>query len=130
MSDRYSIPALLFRVEEEIRRVVQASGDSLVKVIIECCLFADDVKRRLASAVVEAGADYVKTSTGFAAAGATIADVALLRDATGGQVGVKASGGIRDWGFCQKILSAGATRIGTSSGVAIVRQWQQIAGLA
>ena len=117
-------------VEEDIRRVVQAAGDSLVKVIIECCLFEDDVKRRLAGAVVEAGADYVKTSTGFAAAGAAVADVALLSDATRGQLGVKAAGGIRDWDFCQEIISAGATRVGTSSGVTIIRQWQQSAGLA
>jgi deoxyribose-phosphate aldolase len=116
-------------VEEDISRVVAASGAALVKVILECCLFADDVKQRLAAVAVAAGADFVKTSTGFAASGATVGDVKLLAAAVAGNAGVKAAGGIRDWKTCEVMLSAGANRVGTSAGVAIMRQWQRCAGL-
>jgi deoxyribose-phosphate aldolase len=117
-------------IHEEIRQVVAATGAVAVKVIIECCLFDDDVKRRLTEVVALSGADYVKTSTGFAAAGATVADVSLLAKTAAGRIRVKAAGGIRDWMTCQAMLAAGADRIGTSAGVFIVRQWQESAGLS
>lgn len=115
-------------VLEDIRRVVAAAESALVKVIIECCLFDDAVKRRLADIVVTSGAGYVKTSTGFAAAGATVDDVRLLAEAVSAGVKVKAAGGIRDWSSCRAMLAAGAERIGTSAGVAIMQQWQEDTG--
>lgn len=117
------------KVEDDIRGVVAASGTALVKVIIECCLFDDETKSRLAKIVANAGADFVKTSTGFSSGGATIEDVALLSAAVDGRIRVKASAGIRDWPSCQKMMTAGAARIGTSSGVEIMRQWRKDAGL-
>jgi deoxyribose-phosphate aldolase len=85
-----------------------------VKVILETCFLTDDEKRRGAELAVEAGADYVKTSTGFGSAGATAADVALLRRVVGPKVGVKAAGGIRDTATAIAMMEAGATRIGAS----------------
>jgi len=113
------------RVEAEIRAVTAAAGAARVKVIIECCCLDDGLKQALVERVVAAGAAYVKTSTGFAAGGATEADVRLLAAAAAGRIGVKAAGGIRDWESCRAMLAAGATRIGSSAGVAILRQWQQ-----
>jgi len=115
----------LQRVEEDIRGVTEAAGAARVKVIIECCCLDDGLKRALVERVVAAGAAYVKTSTGFAAGGATEADVRLLAAAAAGRIGVKAAGGIRDWVSCRTMLAAGATRIGTSSGIAILDQWRQ-----
>ena len=89
----------------------------------------DAEKRDLAGLVVNAGADYVKTSTGFAVTGATYEDVSLLASVVAGQAGVKAAGGIRDWQTMQKMLASGATRIGTSAGVSILQQWQESEGL-
>jgi len=117
------------RVGDDIRRVITAAGEALVKVIIECCLFTDDEKRKLAMLVADAGAAYVKTSTGFASGGATLADVRLLADAVDGRALVKAAGGIRDWACCAEMLKAGAARIGTSAGVEIIQQWQREVGL-
>jgi deoxyribose-phosphate aldolase len=117
-------------VLKDIRGVVAAAATAVVKVIIECCLFDHDVKRRLTEVVALSGADYVKTSTGFAASGATAEDVGLLSKAASGRVKVKAAGGIRDWPSCQAMLAAGADRIGTSAGVAIVEQWRESAGLS
>ena len=116
-------------VRDEIRKIVAATDSGLVKVIVECCLFDDAVKRTLAEIVAESGADYVKTSTGFAASGATLEDVSLLFRAVAGRIGVKAAGGIRDWPTCQAMLAAGATRIGTSAGVKIMQQWRNSADL-
>ncbi len=116
-------------VRDEIRKVVAAAENCLVKVIIECCLFDLSVKRRLAEIVVESGAGYIKTSTGFAAAGATLEDVRLLDRVIVGRIGVKAAGGIRDWPACELMLAAGASRIGTSAGVKIVQQWRNSQGL-
>ena len=116
-------------VVEDIRQVVAAAETAVVKVIIECCLFDDALKRRLAEIVAVSGADYVKTSTGFAAAGATVADVRLLAETVSARVGVKAAGGVRDWLTCQAMLAAGASRIGTSAGVVIMRQWRESTGL-
>lgn len=110
-------------VESEIAGVVQASkGKAIVKVIIETCLLTDDEKKQVCSVAVKAGADFVKTSTGFSTGGATIDDVSLMRKTVGAHVGVKASGGIRTKEDAQAIVHAGATRIGASSGIAIVSQ--------
>ncbi|WP_104091131.1 deoxyribose-phosphate aldolase [Arthrobacter sp. GMC3] len=94
--------------------------DSLLKVIIETSLLSDAEKVLACQAAVEAGADYVKTSTGFNGGGATASDVALMRQTVGPTLGVKASGGVRTLEAALQMIEAGATRIGTSSGVAIV----------
>lgn len=107
-------------VEADIRAVVEASGDKLVKVIIETCLLTDDEKVKACQLAVAAGADYVKTSTGFSTAGANIADVTLMRKTVGPIIGVKAAGGTRSYADAEAFIKAGATRIGTSAGVAIV----------
>lgn len=116
-------------VLEDVRQVVAAAGDAIVKVIIECCLLTDDEKRRLVDVVVDSGAGYVKTSTGFAASGATVADVRLLAQAASARIKVKAAGGVRDWPTCRAMLQAGADRIGSSAGTVIVQAWQEEAGL-
>ena len=107
-------------VEADIRAVVEASGAKLVKVIIETCLLTDDEKVKACQLAVAAGADYVKTSTGFSTAGANIADVTLMRKTVGPNIGVKAAGGTRSYADAEAFIKAGATRIGTSAGVAIV----------
>ena len=107
-------------VEDDIRAVVEASGDKLVKVIIEACLLTNDEKVKACQLSVAAGADYVKTSTGFSLHGATIEDVALMRQTVGPDIGVKAAGGARSLADAEAFIAAGATRIGTSAGVAIV----------
>lgn len=116
-------------VEDDICQVVAAAGSSIVKVIIECCLFDDVAKRKLAEIVAASGAGYVKTSTGFSTSGATAGDVSLLAKTVSGRVGVKAAGGIRDFATFQAMVESGASRIGSSSGVAIMRQWQATMGL-
>ena len=107
-------------VLDDIKAVVDASGDKLVKVIIETCLLTDDEKVRACQLSKEAGADYVKTSTGFSSGGATVADVALMRKTVGPDMGVKASGGARSYEDAIAFIEAGASRIGASSGVAIM----------
>ncbi|ALF11572.1 deoxyribose-phosphate aldolase [Parageobacillus thermoglucosidasius] len=108
-------------VERDIRAVVEAAkGKALVKVIIETCLLTEEEKVRACQLAVKAGADYVKTSTGFSTGGATTEDVALMRKTVGQNIGVKASGGVRDIKSAMAMVEAGATRIGTSSGAAIV----------
>jgi deoxyribose-phosphate aldolase len=106
----------------DIQCVVQESHDAggIVKVILETCLLTDEEKVSACQTAVVAGADFVKTSTGFSTGGATVEDVALMRRSVGPLTGVKASGGIRSLADLQKMVAAGATRIGTSSGVAIV----------
>lgn len=112
-------------VREDIAAVVRAARserkDAVVKVILETCLLTDEEKERACKLAVEAGADFVKTSTGFSKSGATVEDVRLMRKAVGPNVGVKASGGIRDKAAAQAMVEAGATRIGASSGMAIVQ---------
>jgi deoxyribose-phosphate aldolase len=108
------------QVKEDIRRVVQAAHGKPVKVIIETCLLTDEEKVRACLAAKTAGAAFVKTSTGFNKAGATVSDVALLRRVVGPEMGVKASGGIRDLTTALQLVEAGATRIGTSAGVKIM----------
>ena len=107
-------------VENDIRAVVEASRDKLVKVIIETCLLTNEEKEKACQLSVAAGADYVKTSTGFSTAGANVHDVALMRKTVGPNVGVKAAGGARSYADAEAFVKAGATRIGASSGVAIV----------
>ncbi|TWS95603.1 deoxyribose-phosphate aldolase [Streptococcus sp. sy018] len=108
-------------VESDIRAVVEASQDKLVKVIIETCLLTEEEKVLACQLAVKAGADFVKTSTGFSTNGATVADVKLMRETVGLEVGVKAAGGARSLADAQAFIEAGATRIGTSSGVAIIK---------
>lgn len=108
-------------VKEDIAKVVQATkGRALVKVIIETGLLTDDEKRLACTLAKEAGADFVKTSTGFGQGGATVEDVKLMREVVGSALGVKASGGIRTLNDARAMLEAGASRIGASSGVQIV----------
>lgn len=109
-------------VENDIVNIVKvAKGKSLVKVIIECCLLTDDEKVKACEIAAQSGADFVKTSTGFSTGGATIQDVMLMRRVVGEKVGVKASGGIRDYDTAITMINAGANRIGASSSVAIVK---------
>lgn len=107
---------------DDIRRVVDAADGGPVKVILETCLLTDDEKRRGARWACEAGAAFVKTSTGFSSGGADENDVRLLRAEVGPDVGVKASGGIRDAAAADRMIAAGANRLGTSAGVAIVTE--------
>lgn len=115
-------------VANEIGAVVVAARNARVKVIFECCYLDSEQKENLVEAAVTAGADFIKTSTGFAGGGATLADVELLVNRARGRVAVKAAGGIRDWATCQAMLAAGATRIGSSNSVQIVREWLQEKG--
>jgi len=108
-------------VDKDIRAVVEAAkGRALTKVIIETSLLTDNEKVKACEIAVNAGADFVKTSTGFSTGGATIEDIKLMRQTVGPTIGVKASGGVRDAKGAKDMIDAGATRIGASSGVAIV----------
>lgn len=109
------------RVEADISAVVSAiQGRAKLKVILECCLLTDEEKTAACLAAKRAGADFVKTSTGFSTGGATEHDVALMRAAVGDDMGVKASGGIRTREDALRMIAAGASRIGASAGIAIV----------
>ena len=109
------------RVEADISAVVSAiQGRAKLKVILECCLLTDEEKTAACLAAKRAGADFVKTSTGFSTGGATEHDVALMRAAVGDDMGVKASGGIRTQEDALRMIAAGASRIGASAGIAIV----------
>ena len=107
-------------VRDDIKAVVDAANGTLVKVIIETCLLTDEEKVKACELSVEAGADFVKTSTGFSTGGATAEDIALMRKTVGPDLGVKASGGVRNLEDMKKMIENGATRIGASSGVAIM----------
>ena len=110
-------------VEADIAGVVRAiDGRALLKVIIETCLLTDEEKVEACRASVRAGADFVKTSTGFSKAGATAHDVALMRRTVGPDMGVKAAGGIRTYTDAIAMIEAGATRIGASAGIAILSE--------
>ena len=111
-------------VQRDIEAVTTPCGDGgvLSKVIIEAALLTDDEKVAACTLAKAAGADYVKTSTGFGPGGATVADVALMRRVVGAGMGVKAAGGVRDLGDLRALVAAGASRIGASAGVKIVRQ--------
>ena len=106
---------------EEIRQIKAACGDKILKVIIETCLLTEDEKLRMCKIVTEAGADYIKTSTGFSTAGATLADVKLMRANVGEKVLVKAAGGISGLEDAQAFLDNGAARLGTSRVVKAVQ---------
>ncbi|MEW6278671.1 MAG: deoxyribose-phosphate aldolase [Candidatus Eremiobacterota bacterium] len=108
-------------VEQDIREVVVAASGRVVKVILETALLSDDEVVRGCLASIRAGADFVKTSTGFGPGGATAHHVSLMRKTVGPDVGVKASGGIRDLETAQEMVKAGATRIGASASVKIVQ---------
>lgn len=110
-------------VRDDIEAVVEeAKGKALVKVIIETSLLNDQEKVKACELAKEAGADFVKTSTGFSSGGATVEDVKLMRDTVGDDMGVKASGGVRDLGIAKKMVIAGASRIGASAGVKIAKE--------
>ncbi|WP_346355065.1 deoxyribose-phosphate aldolase [Azotosporobacter soli] len=110
-------------VESDIRAVVDAAqGKALVKVIIETCLLTEEEKVTACRLAVKAGADFVKTSTGFSSGGATIEDIALMRRTVGPKIGVKASGGIRSRADFDKMVEAGASRVGASASVAICKE--------
>lgn len=108
-------------VEEEIRSLKKACGDLILKVIIETCLLTDEEKVRACILSKKAGADFVKTSTGFSTGGATAYDVKLMRDTVGEEMGVKASGGIKDSKSFLEMIEAGANRIGASAGIRIMQ---------
>jgi deoxyribose-phosphate aldolase len=111
-------------VREDIAAVVRASGSALVKVIIEAALLLEDEKITACRIAVEAGARFVKTSTGFGPPGASATDVRIMRRAVGPDIGVKASAGIRTAAFALELVGAGANRIGTSAGVQIMEEWR------
>ena len=112
------------RVHDDIAAVIEQAhaADALVKVIIEAALLTDEEKVAACLLAVAAGADYVKTSTGFGPGGATAADVALMRRVVGPSIGVKAAGGIKTYADARAMIAAGASRIGASAGVAIIEE--------
>ena len=118
----YLKSGMLDAVLDDIKAVRKATEGKILKVIIETCLLSDDEKRTACELSEKAGADFVKTSTGFSKGGATAEDVALMKATVGDRLGVKASGGVRDYKSAKAMIDAGATRIGASSGIAIVRE--------
>ncbi|GIJ94360.1 deoxyribose-phosphate aldolase [Capnocytophaga stomatis] len=108
------------KVREEIVLIKKACGNRVLKVILETCYLTDDEKRLACKLSVEAGADFVKTSTGFGTGGATLSDVQLMKETVNGKAKIKASGGIRDFKTAMQYVDLGVQRIGTSNGIAIV----------
>ena len=109
-------------VENEIHQIVEAAKDkAIVKVIIEACLLTDEEKIKACELSQKAGADFVKTSTGFSTGGATVHDIALMRKTVGAEMGVKASGGVHTHEEALAMVEAGATRIGASAGVKLLK---------
>ena len=108
-------------IEQEIRLLKEECGEKILKVIIETCLLTEEEKIRMCEIVTRAGADYIKTSTGFGTAGATLADIELFRQHIGPKVKIKAAGGIRTREDAESYLAAGCDRIGSSSGAAIAK---------
>lgn len=115
-------------IEDEIRQVHEACGGKILKVIIETCLLTEEEKIRMCETVTKAGAEYIKTSTGFSASGATFADVELMRKHIGKEVKVKAAGGISSLEDAEKFIALGADRLGTSRIVRIIKQTDDGAG--
>lgn len=111
-------------ITEEIKAVVDAAEDILVKVIIETCELTKYEIKRCSECVIEAGADFVKTSTGFSSGGATIEDVTIMKEIVQNNAEVKASGGIRDLKTAQAMIDAGASRLGVSAGVNIIKEFR------
>lgn len=117
-------------VEDEIKGVKKVLGnEKILKVIIETCLLTDPEKIKAAKIVMDGGADFVKTSTGFNRTGATYEDVRLLKEIVKDRIKIKASGGIRDYPTAIKMIEAGAERIGTSSGVKIIEEMKKLTQL-
>lgn len=108
-------------VVEDIRSVVKASHPAIVKVILETALLTEEEKVRACKLAVQSGAHFVKTSTGFGGGGATVEDIRLMRTTVGPQIGVKASGGVKTAEQAWALIEAGATRLGTSSGVSLAQ---------
>ena len=108
-------------IEEEIRQIHQACGGRILKVIIETCLLTEDEKIKMCEIVTKAGAEYIKTSTGFSTGGATFADVELMRKHVGKEVKVKAAGGISSFDDAEEFIRLGAERLGTSRLVKIMK---------
>lgn len=108
-------------IQEEIRTLKAACGDRILKVIIETCLLTDEEKVKMCEIVTKAGADYIKTSTGFSSAGATFADVKLFAQNIGSDVKIKAAGGISSMNDAEQFLELGADRLGTSRMIKIVK---------
>ncbi len=115
-------------IEDEIRQIHEACGGKLLKVIIETCLLTEEEKIRMCETVTRAGADYIKTSTGFSTAGATFADVELMRGHVGKEVKVKAAGGIASLEDAERFIALGADRLGTSRIIKIIKQTDDGAG--
>lgn len=109
-------------VEEDIKAVVEESKDKIVKVIIETCLLSDEEIVKACEISMKSGADFVKTSTGFNSAGAKAQDVNLMRKTVGDTLGLKASGGIRDLKTAREMIENGATRLGVSAGIEIIKE--------
>lgn len=109
-------------LEEEIRQIHEACGGKILKVIIETCLLTEEEKIKMCEIVTKAGAEYIKTSTGFSAAGATFADVELMRNHIGKEIKVKAAGGIASLQDAEEFIRLGADRLGTSRMIKIVEQ--------
>jgi len=108
--------------EKELADIMTITRGVIHKIIIETCNLTDDEKKKAAFMVMKTGAEFIKTSTGFGAGGAEVKDVELIKSATNGKIGIKAAGGIRTFNQVREFINAGATRIGTSSGVAIVQE--------
>ena len=115
-------------VEEEIRKIHEACDGKILKVIIETCLLTDDEKIKMCELVTKAGAEFIKTSTGFSTAGATFADVKLMKEHVGKGVKVKAAGGISSFDDAEEFMRLGADRLGTSRLVKIMKQTDNGAG--
>ncbi len=113
-------------VRDDIRSVAEACGDAILKVIIEAALLTDEEKIEVCKLAMQAGASFVKTSTGFGPPGANVRDVEIMRKAVGPDFGVKASAGIRTAEFTLELIRAGASRIGTSSGVQIMKEFREM----
>lgn len=109
-------------VEQEIRTLKEACGDHILKVIIETCLLTDEEKIKMCELVTKAGADYIKTSTGFSTAGATFADIALFAEHVGEGVKIKAAGGISSFADAEEFIRLGASRLGTSRLVKLMKE--------
>lgn len=111
-----------YAVEQEIRALKEACGDHILKVIIETCLLTDEEKIKMCELVTKAGADYIKTSTGFSTAGATFADIALFAEHVGEGVKIKAAGGISSFADAEEFIRLGASRLGTSRLVKLMKE--------
>ena len=109
-------------IENEIKFIKNIVGNNVLKVIIETCLLSEDEIIRISKIIEQSGGDYVKTSTGFSNYGATVEDVKIIKSAVSEQIGVKASGGIKNYSLLKNMIYSGATRIGTSMGIDIIRE--------